>query len=421
MIAFPDAEGDGAAPRLALAAWSSGPQALWLVRHGQSEGNVVRDDAERQEAMDFVLGCRDADVPLSDLGRRQAAALGTWLAEQPSHLHPDAVLVSPYLRAAQTADLLLEAAGLQHLPRGVDERLRDREMGEWDGLTWRGIVAHHPEEAERAKVVGRYFHRPPGGESWADIALRLRTLLADAARELPGARLLVVAHDVVIQLTRALIEGFDERATVELVTTTAYANCGLTIFERDDGGPPGSTATTGRFPCASRASPRRGVRMPPSAADPPEAARVVTPALLRDWPLPPPGEDKGARGSVLVAGGAADTPGAALLAGLAALRAGAGKLQLAVAAPVAPALAVAVPEALVRSLRHTASGSVRAGAVAELADLLEKATSSVPAPASTTETRPPGSSPPSPRRSPRRPGSCSTPTPSVRSRPGPRW
>ena len=113
--------------------------------------------------------------------------------------------------------------------------------------------------------------------------------------------------------------------------------------------------------------------MPPSAADPPETARVVTPALLRDWPLPPPGEDKGARGSVLVAGGAADTPGAALLAGLAALRAGAGKLQLAVAAPVAPALAVAVPEALVRSLRHTASGSVRAGAVAELADLLEKA------------------------------------------------
>jgi broad specificity phosphatase PhoE len=237
VITIPEADGDGAVPRLALAAWSAGPQALWLVRHGQSEGNVVRDDAERQDAMEFVLGCRDADVALSDLGRRQATALGTWLAEQPPHLHPEAVLVSPYRRAAHTADLLLEAAGLQHLPRGTDERLRDREMGEWDGLTWRGIVAHHAEEAERAKVVGRYFHRPPGGESWADIALRLRTLLADAARELPGARLLVVAHDVVIQLTRALIEGFDEHATVELVTTTAYANCGLTVFERDGGRP----------------------------------------------------------------------------------------------------------------------------------------------------------------------------------------
>ncbi len=116
--------------------------------------------------------------------------------------------------------------------------------------------------------------------------------------------------------------------------------------------------------------------MPRSGADPGDGradARVVTPALLRDWPLPPPGEDKGDRGSVLVAGGASDTPGAALLAGLAALRAGAGKLQLAVAAPVAHALAVAVPEALVRPLRHTASGSVRAGAVDDLADLLEKA------------------------------------------------
>jgi probable phosphoglycerate mutase len=228
---------DGAPPRLALAAWRSGPAALWLVRHGQSEGNVVRDEAERRQAPDYVLGCRDADVPLSPLGRRQATAFGRWLAEQPAHLHPDAVLVSPYLRAVQTADLLLGAAGLLHLPRGVDERLRDREMGEWDGLTWRGIVARHPEEAERAEVVGRYFHRPPGGESWTDICLRLRSLLADATRELAGARLLVVAHDVVIQLTRAVVEGLDERATVELVTTTAYANCGLTVFEHDTSGP----------------------------------------------------------------------------------------------------------------------------------------------------------------------------------------
>ncbi len=95
-------------------------------------------------------------MPLSSLGRRQATALGRWLADQPAHLHPDAVLVSPYLRAVQTADLLLGAAGLPHLRRSIDERLRDREMGEWDGLAWSGIVARHPEEAERAELVGRY-------------------------------------------------------------------------------------------------------------------------------------------------------------------------------------------------------------------------------------------------------------------------
>jgi broad specificity phosphatase PhoE len=230
-------EGVADAPRIALAAWRHGPRALWLIRHGQSEGNVIRDDAERRDAERFELDSRDADVPLSDLGRRQAEAFGEWLGEQPVHLRPDAVLVSPYRRAAETADVVLAAAGLSGVRRGVDERLRDRELGLWDGLTWRGIVARFPEESERAKLVGRFFHRPPGGESWADICLRLRTFLADVARELADTRVLVVAHDVVIQLTRAIIEGMDEASAVELVHGTSYANCGLTSFESGPEGP----------------------------------------------------------------------------------------------------------------------------------------------------------------------------------------
>jgi broad specificity phosphatase PhoE len=230
------AAGVADAPRIVLAARRDGPAALWLIRHGQSEGNVIRDEAEQRHAQEYVLGSRDADVPLSELGRQQAEAFGRWLAEQPRELHPDVVLVSPYLRATQTADLVLAAAGLQGLPRGVDERLRDREMGQWDGLTWRGIVARYPEEAERAKLVGRFFHRPSGGESWADICLRLRSLLADVAHELSGRRVLVVAHDVVIQLIRVLLDGMSEADAVELVTSTTYANCALTTLERDDRG-----------------------------------------------------------------------------------------------------------------------------------------------------------------------------------------
>jgi 2,3-bisphosphoglycerate-dependent phosphoglycerate mutase len=230
------ASGNGAG-RLALGMWNSGPRALWLIRHGQSEGNVVRDEAERRDAPDYVLSTRDADVPLSDLGRRQADAFGRWLADQPADQKPDAVLVSPYRRAGETADLVLAAAGLAGVARGVDERLRDRELGLWDGLTWRGIVARFPEESERAKLVGRFFHRPPGGESWADICLRVRSFLTDVARELGDARVLVVAHDVVIQLTRVIIEGMDEGPAVELVHGTSYANCGLTSFESGSEGP----------------------------------------------------------------------------------------------------------------------------------------------------------------------------------------
>jgi hydroxyethylthiazole kinase-like uncharacterized protein yjeF len=77
---------------------------------------------------------------------------------------------------------------------------------------------------------------------------------------------------------------------------------------------------------------------------------VITPGLLRGWPLPDPQGDKEARGTVLVVGGSRYTPGAVLLAGVAALRAGAGRLQLAVEASAAAALSIAVPEAKVLGL-----------------------------------------------------------------------
>ena len=87
---------------------------------------------------------------------------------------------------------------------------------------------------------------------------------------------------------------------------------------------------------------------------PSQSEKVITPRLLRDWPLPDPRGDKESRGTVLVVGGARFTPGAVLLAGVAALRAGAGRLQLAVNASTAAALSIAVPEAKVVGLPEKA-------------------------------------------------------------------
>jgi NAD(P)H-hydrate repair Nnr-like enzyme with NAD(P)H-hydrate dehydratase domain len=96
--------------------------------------------------------------------------------------------------------------------------------------------------------------------------------------------------------------------------------------------------------------------------------------MLRDWPLPGGGSGKDDRGSVLVIGGARMTPGAVLLAGVAALRSGAGRLTLAVAESVAVALAVALPEAGVLRLPETASGTVKgSSAAAVLAGPVEAA------------------------------------------------
>jgi NAD(P)H-hydrate repair Nnr-like enzyme with NAD(P)H-hydrate dehydratase domain len=100
-----------------------------------------------------------------------------------------------------------------------------------------------------------------------------------------------------------------------------------------------------------------GPDVPGSRADG-SRATPVTPSLLRAWPLPSAGEDKYSRGAVLVIGGARSTPGAALLAGTAALRAGAGRLTMGVAESVAMQLAVSLPEAGVLGLPESAEGSV---------------------------------------------------------------
>jgi ADP-dependent NAD(P)H-hydrate dehydratase len=100
---------------------------------------------------------------------------------------------------------------------------------------------------------------------------------------------------------------------------------------------------------------------------------VVTPAVLRDWPLPRPGAGKESRGQLLVLGGSRSTPGAVLLAGEAALRAGAGKLVLATVEDVTAPLAVAVPEAAVVALPHGPGDDIDPSAADVLEDRLESA------------------------------------------------
>src|SRR6186713_411950 len=105
------------------------PRSLWLIRHGQSAGNVARDRAEQQGLHTIELTGRDIDVPLSPLGERQSLALGRYIGALPAEQAPTVVMSSPYTRALQTAELLVGAAGLKRprLAFVVDERLREKE------------------------------------------------------------------------------------------------------------------------------------------------------------------------------------------------------------------------------------------------------------------------------------------------------
>jgi len=203
---------------------TTGLAELWLARHGESSANVAADRAERTGAEVIEVEYRDADVPLSPIGAEQAGALGGWLAGQPT---PDAVWSSPYLRALDTTRIALAAAGLPDRTT-IDERLRDRELGILDTLTARGVEARYPLETQRRRWVGKYFYRPPGGESWADVALRLRSALADLDARHEGERVLIVAHDAVVRLIAHVCLGWTEEEVLAHDLSTPIPNASVT-------------------------------------------------------------------------------------------------------------------------------------------------------------------------------------------------
>ncbi|HLL68908.1 MAG TPA: histidine phosphatase family protein [Micromonosporaceae bacterium] len=209
---------------------------LGVVRHGESTGNVAATAAETTGVELIDIPERDADVPLSETGREQAGAVGRWLAAQPGSRRPDVVVVSPYLRTAQTAELAVGEAGIATVR---DERLRDRELGILDLLTGHGVRTRLPEEAARRQRLGKFYYRPPGGESWADVALRLRSLLGDLRRDHADGRVLLVGHEAIVFLLRYLIEGLTEGDLMTIARENAIANCSITTWQR---GPDGQLA-----------------------------------------------------------------------------------------------------------------------------------------------------------------------------------
>ncbi|WP_432494326.1 histidine phosphatase family protein [Kineococcus auxinigenes] len=216
------------------------PASLTLVRHGQSTGNLADARAREQDAEVVDVGERDADVPLSDLGRRQAAAVGRWLATAPEAPPvPQVVISSPYVRALRTAEAVVRGAreaGLDVPDPRTDERLRERDLGWWDGLTGAGVRARFPEESARRARLGKFYYRPPGGESWCDVALRVRSVLASLREEHPGRDVLVVSHQAVVTNFRLVLEGLDERSVLELDAHEPLANCSVTSYAFGDGG-----------------------------------------------------------------------------------------------------------------------------------------------------------------------------------------
>jgi 2,3-bisphosphoglycerate-dependent phosphoglycerate mutase len=212
------------------------PSRIWLVRHGESAGNVAHDAARAARSSTIAIDARrDMDVPLSPLGERQARALGRWVRDLPADERPEVVLASPYLRAHDTARLLCEASGLAAagVPPLADERLREREFGLIDRLTSRGLQELYPEQAKMRAALGKFYYRPPGGENWCDVLLRLRSVIDSLTREHRERRVAIVCHTVVVMCFRYLLEGLDEAQILAIDRGVRLANCSVTSYRYD--------------------------------------------------------------------------------------------------------------------------------------------------------------------------------------------
>ncbi|RYE69977.1 MAG: histidine phosphatase family protein, partial [Oxalobacteraceae bacterium] len=145
----------------------------------------------------------------------------------------------------QTGQIFRDCGGtVAHEAICFDERLREKEFGVLDGLTTVGVANVFPDQAEFRRLLGKFYHRPPGGESWCDVILRLRSVLDTISLHYRGKRVMIFTHQVVVLCMRYIIENLDEATILDIDQQGDVANCAITEyrFNPGDGSGDGSLA-----------------------------------------------------------------------------------------------------------------------------------------------------------------------------------
>jgi broad specificity phosphatase PhoE len=207
------------------------PKSVWLIRHGQSTANLARHKAEREKLPAIDYAEREMDIPLSEVGVQQSITVGNWFELQPQK--PIVIFSSPYLRTIETARLIAERAKLRNIETIYDERIRERELGIFDRLTWLGSVQKYPEECAKREQIGKFYYRPPGGESWCDVALRVRNFWRDLCLNHAREKILIVTHEVIIRVFRYIVERMTEHEIMAVDAASDVENGAITSYEFD--------------------------------------------------------------------------------------------------------------------------------------------------------------------------------------------
>lgn len=231
------------------------PNSLTLVRHGQSEYNILRAkkaadplyqkfrtvfeidhthkrtrDLANQVREKYALGVSDYDTPLTQIGRDQAFTTGRELQK---HIRtPEVIFVSPYLRTRTTfGEMVRGWPELGNAKIVYDDRIREQEHG----LSllyndWRVFETLHPEQKELHDLLGRYWYQYPQGESVSEVRDRIRLFTDMLVREYAEQEVLLVTHHLTILSIRANLERLSAEEFIELDENNKPSNCGITTY-----------------------------------------------------------------------------------------------------------------------------------------------------------------------------------------------
>lgn len=198
------------------------PKNIYLVRHGESEGNI-RTPTERAQ---YTVAPHAYELTPS--GCRQAIAVRDWLTAH-KILGPKTTVYSSYYRRARvTAGIIVANTKLEVVE---DPRLAEAQRGFWHSMTRDAVEARYPNELERIRREGLYHYRPFGGENWPDVELRIHSFLDTLCRDHARGAVVIVGHGHWILLFRRLIERFSiQEAVVRLNNGEMAANCSISHF-----------------------------------------------------------------------------------------------------------------------------------------------------------------------------------------------
>lgn len=208
------------------------PNWLVLVRHGRSIYNEERELVNRGVLKTYttkVKNVRNADIALSDKGKKQAEKTAKYLKKTYSHF--DLIFASPFKRAYNTGRIIA-----RQFPKSrfiIEERIREKEFGITDGLTPDELKELFPYEYERKQKEKKYYYRPIGGESYTDLNLRIWSFLTTLVREYSKTNILVVSHSAVMLSFRKLLEKLSEQEVLKIDKQDDIKNCAIVTYGFD--------------------------------------------------------------------------------------------------------------------------------------------------------------------------------------------